>query len=219
MKQYTVISIFSLILSSCSTIDSSRIAPGYVEAYNSISNLILGFEDNTLTPELISNITYASSIINIGNGPKGLVILESKNKEGNTWVSADGIYLLEKSGKIIRTKGFTNNLSGFLSSVNFSDLLNVDTDRNFTYYISFSSPDLYNLKLTSTFTVKEKKLVKLFNKSLYLTLIEEDVNSEQLGWRTKNLYWVDDNSFIWKTEQTISPRIPKIYMEVTKKPS
>ena len=41
-------------------------------------------------------------LVKIGNGPTALMILESKNNEDYTWVSADGVYLVINNGKIIK---------------------------------------------------------------------------------------------------------------------
>ena len=157
--------------------------------------------------------------LNVGKGPKGLMILETKTYDLSTWVSADNVYITEQNGKIIQTKGLGNNLDELLSTVDFKNLLNVDTDKTYIYYKSYSKPELYNLELRANFKIKDRKLTQLLNREIFLTLIEEEIFSDELGWKVTNLYWVDDNSFIWKSVQTVSPKIPKIYMEVTKKPS
>ena len=48
--------------------------------------------------------------------------------------------------------------------------------------------------------------------------IEENINQIRLDGK-ENKYWVDDSNFVWKSIQSISPRLPKIYIEVTKKAS
>lgn len=214
------LSIFIFLsLTGCSMIETARIAPGYVEAFKSINNVIFGFEDETLTPEIINRIPYASQIMRIGKGPKGLIILESKDGEENTWVSADGVYLIQRNGKIVQTKGLNNNLKEIITNLDYSNLLELDTSQVYIYYSSFSNPDLFNLKLNASFSNKGTETVILLEREVELTLIEEIVTSKTLGWEVKNLYWVDENSFIWKSVQTISPKLPKIYLEVTKKPS
>ena len=181
--------------------------------------LLVGYKNDNITPELINNIPYASMTMSVGRGPKGLMILESKTFDQATWVSADGVFITEQNGKIIQSKGLGNNLDELLMTVNFRNLLNIDTSKTYIYYKSYSNPELYNLELKAAFKVKDRKLTKLLNIETFLTLIEEEVYSEELGWKITNQYWVDDNSFIWKSIQTISPKIPTVYMEITKKPS
>ena len=72
------------MLCSCSLINSGKIAPGYVQAIKTINQYYFGYEENLITPELIKQIPYASSVMKIGKGPKGLIILESINKDNLT---------------------------------------------------------------------------------------------------------------------------------------
>ena len=103
MKNYIIL-LFVLSLNACASIDKSRIAPGYVEAFKAIKQVLTGYENN-IEPQMIKNIPYASMLVKIGNGPTALMILESITEEGYSWVSADGVYLVTRNGKIIKTYG------------------------------------------------------------------------------------------------------------------
>ena len=110
MKKILLIFI-TYLTAGCSTFDPTNIAPAYQNAFKAMKNSIFGYETNFISPELIREIPYASSIVKIGNGPKGLMILESKEKEITTWVSADNVYLQLRKGKIIKTNGLSNNIT------------------------------------------------------------------------------------------------------------
>ena len=60
---------------------------------------------NKIDPEIISNIPYASMMVKNWKWSNALMILESINNDEYTWVSADGVYLVIKEGKIIKTHG------------------------------------------------------------------------------------------------------------------
>ena len=77
MKKYYKVLFFAL-LTSCSSLDLTKIAPGYIGAYEAIKVLLVGYKNDNITPELINNIPYASMTMSVGRGPKGLMILESK---------------------------------------------------------------------------------------------------------------------------------------------
>ena len=49
------------------------------------------------------------------------------------------------------------------------------------------------------------------------SLIEERITNSFIGWSEVNKFWVDDNNFVWKSEQFISPKLPRFSIEVTKK--
>lgn len=217
----TTCCIFILLLNGCSVLDSQNIAPGYNQAYKAIKNAIVGYENEFITSELVQQIPYASSLIRIGRGPYGLMILESKDQTRGTWVSADGAYFVINKGKIIQTKGLLNNVSYLLTPHSFNklDLLNIPENEVYKYYYSFDFPQLSNLEVTAKYSIKEKKKIKLLNQEKELTLIHEELKNNYIGWNVLNKYWVDEDSFVWKSEQHISPKLPAIMYEVTKKPS
>jgi hypothetical protein len=51
-----------------------------------------------------------------------------------------------------------------------------------------------------------------------LRLVEESIASEIIDWNKENKYWIDEKGFAWKSIQHISPKLPPVYIEVTKKP-
>ena len=189
-----------------------------VKSSRTIKNALVGYESNLLSQELIDNIPYASSVLTIGKGPEGLIILESISGINSTWVSADGVYLSIQNGKIVKTAGLPNNLTDFIHPFKSNFLENVTQDIYF-YYYSYDKPFLSDLRIEATLEKRGKEVVKVFKKDMELILIEERIENQYIGWKETNKYWVDDTNFVWKSEQFISPRLPKFIIEVTKKPS
>ena len=219
-SKYLLISFFLLFLSSCSLIDTSRIAPGYVEAIKTIKTLVVGEKNDSITPELVKSIPYASSTLRIGRGAPGLIILESLSGDEETWVSADGSYLVFKEGRIIKTRGFFNNLVGFKSpKINFKNLVDSGKSESFVFYYSYDEPKLINMKVDGERRFVRKEIVQLLGQEKQLNLIEENIKNDFIGWRVTNKFWVDDEMFVWKSNQSISPKLPEFYVEVTKKPA
>jgi len=204
------------LISSCASLDTSRIAPGYIQAFNAMKQLLTGVEVN-FSPETIQKIPYASMLVRIGDGPTALMILESQINENYTWVSADGVYLVINSGKIIKTQGLNNNLKEKLEpSIEWNDYSY--GKQEYISYNSFSLPTLDNLKVISTYHQKGINETQLMFGIKNLTLIEEKIIAEEVAWKETNKYWIDDSDFVWKSIQYVSPRLPEFYLEVTKKP-
>ena len=89
------------------------------------------------------------------------MILETKTYDLSTWVSADNVYITEQNGKFISLKGLENYLDQMIYiTVDFKNLLNVDTDKTYIYYKSYSKPELYNLELKLILKVKDRKLTQ-----------------------------------------------------------
>tara|TARA_B100000212_G_scaffold312562_1_gene264907 strand:+ start:138 stop:791 length:654 start_codon:yes stop_codon:yes gene_type:complete len=216
MNKLIILSL-TLLISSCANLDTNNIAPGYRDAYSTVKEYLFGSENN-LTPELIDNIPYASATLQIGRGPKGLIILESIIGEEYFWISADGIIIvLDEFGKIKKTKGLINNLDNLDSSVkNMNKLVNNSTYIN---YFSFSPPKLNLLPVRSSFRVYQSKEYKLLKGNKYLKKVEENLFSKDIRWKRKNEYYIDKNGFIWKSKQYISPKLPAFEIEITKKPA
>jgi hypothetical protein len=53
-----------------------------------------------------------------------------------------------------------------------------------------------------------------------LVKLQETVENSYLGWKAINFYWIDKSDyFVWRSLQSISPLLPIINYEVTKKPT
>jgi len=213
--------LFSLLfLYSCGTLDSSRIAPGYFEAIKTIKGYLAGYENDSITPELIKGIPYASSVLKIGKGAPGLIILESLRGTEETWVSSDRIYLVIEKGRIIKSIGFFNNLVSFKSAkIDFKRLVSSGESEPFVYYYSYDEPELINMKVYGERRFIRSEKVQLLGYEKQLNLIEESFSNDYIGWQETNKFWVDDEMFVWKSKQFISPKLPEFNVEVTKKPA
>ncbi len=206
---------------SCSSIKSSltnNIALGYGEAFRTTKAALFGSENNLITPELVDEIPYASMMVTIGKGAPALMILESINGDETNWLSADNVFFRIKKGKIVQTSGLLNNLVRIESPEYSFNLRQVNNDK-FYYYYSYDKPKADNIKLIISKKIKSFEKVSILDKEMELLLVEEELINRYLGWKIKNKYWIDKEGFVWKSIQTISPKIPPIEISVTKKPS
>tara|TARA_Y100001935_G_scaffold182112_1_gene150868 strand:+ start:5857 stop:6516 length:660 start_codon:yes stop_codon:yes gene_type:complete len=218
MKILIKIIIISLLV-SCAKFDTSRVAPGYSEAFQAIRTAIFGYEDNLISKDIVLNIPYASALMNIGKGPKGLIILEERLADKNVWISADNVYIVTQNGRIVETRGLPNNLVEIKLPPFESSFLALEEDIDYFYFYSYDFPKLNNLRVRAKISIKGSEEVNLLMGKRELTLINEELENEYLGWSVVNKYWVDENFVIWKSIQNISPKLPPVMIEVTKKPS
>ena len=182
-------------------------------------NAIIGYPDTSIPAEVINEIPYASMLIKIGKGPTGLIILESKLGERYTWLSADEIYLVIENGKIIKTSGFKNNLiDTFQYSLPFSEIIKGEITQLQDFY-SYDEPPLKNLSIDFKYKVLDKESIQILNINKDLLLVEEHGYNNELGWKFKNTYWLDEDLVVWKSIQNVSPKLPPINYTLTKKPS
>lgn len=211
-----------LLLTSCASLSDKRIASSFTYAYDAVKNAVFGYPDLGITRETVDNIPYASALLKIGKGTQGLVILETVENNNYAWVSKDNVYIVTKDGRIVRSLNLLNNLTK-ITSINqsFEDLIiKPNPVTEYYSYYSFQDPLLINLKVKVSTKNKGLQEVEILGKRMKLILIEESISSEIIGWKAKNKYWVDpDSYFVWKSVQNISPKLPEFIFEVTKRPS
>ncbi len=199
---------FLLILSGCTSVDlGNKIAPGYVEAFVSIQRAIFGYESEIISKELIYEIPYASMVTKIGKGPNGLMILESLKNQEQLWISADNVYFKIIKGRIVATSGLENNLTNLVISKEISNYHLIDEGLTYKHYFSYDDPEVFFLEVEATYKKLGLELVNLFDRSIELELVEEELNNKYLGWKVINRYWIDSEGYIWKSEQNISPKL------------
>jgi len=210
-KTLSILTII-VICCGCSSI-GSNVAPGYSDAYKLFRNYIYGTEDN-IDKELIENIPYASMKLRIGKGPTGLLILEQKLDNVEYWVSSDGVYIVIKNGRVIETSGLENNLIRTTSHEN-----SLNERRNYTYLNSYDEPKLDSFEVTASLKKLQVSETELVVGKRNLQLFEEIIINKYTGWKRVNHFWIDSEGFVWKSVQNVSPKLPPLFIEITKRPS
>ena len=210
---------FGLLIISCAQ-NPNLVSPSYSTIFSLIGDSF--FKDNSISPETIKNIPYASALVNFKKSPKSLVILQSKQRDTYTWVSSDRRVFYIKSGRIVGTAGLPNDLYKVnRPDITFQEILNKDniTDNYIAYY-SFKKPTLNNLKVEISIRVYGSQKVTIFEEERDLILVEESLINNKINWKRINRFWVDPKTFfVWKSEQNISPKLPMLTIEITKKPA
>lgn len=217
---YSNFLVFFLI--SCSSLDFQRVAPNYVEAFKNIRGYALGYQDHPITRELVDKIPYASMKLAVGKGSAGLLILEESSKGTHTYMSADGIRFVIEDGAIIRTSGFENNLTYRLEPTDsvLEFLESGKKEIDYLTYHSYDQPKLINLKLKTRLKRMDTEMHEILGVKYQLIRVEQTLENEYLGWKKNNIYWLDpEDYFVWKSKQYISPLLPEIRYEITKKPA
>jgi hypothetical protein len=219
-RTYLILSI--IFLESCASFNLQRIAPNYLDAYVNIKGSIFGFQDYPISRDLVDNIPFASLKLKIGKGSAGLLILEEKKEKRLTYLSADNVRVVLHHGKIIRTSGLDNNLVEIKEPKNsFEDFLRSGKDEISYYsYSTYDYPVLIDMKNKITLKKLGTEGVEILDTKYNLVKFQETVENTYLGWKVINFYWIDNtNYFVWRSQQSISPLLPVINYEVTKKPT
>ena len=216
IKQNLIVILLTFFLTSCS--GKNFISSSYSTAFEVVTNKFLK-EESVIDAEVIKNIPYASSLIGFKGSPRALVILESKKRDVYTWVSSDKKIFMLKEGRLVSTIGLPNNLYRITRpNIDFGEIVNENEIEYFSYY-SFKNPDLNNLRVKIRAKVIGEERIRILNEFKTLLLIEEKLYAQDINWKGVNRFWIDPVSlYVWKSEQHLSPRLPLLYIETTKKP-
>ena len=214
--------VFKLVLTICLLGGCSQfnyLSSSYSTSYDLLINRFTD-QESIIDKGLIDNIPYASSIISFGNNTKSLIILESTKGDKNTWISSDKIKIIESNGRVVRSIGLPSDLYSIQRpKFNFNKIIK-EGKYSYVAYYSFRNPLLNSLKVEVQSVKVGKEIIEILGLKKELILIEENLYSPLINWSAKNKYWYDPvTEFVWKSRQNISPRLPFIDIEVTKKPA
>ena len=225
MNSLTIKTSKFLTIFYCFFIISCAQNPNFISSSYSTIFSVLGDnllkKENSISPEVIESIPYASSLINFKKSPKSLIILQTKVKDTYTWVSADRRVFFTKSGRVIGTMGLPNDLYKVdRPNISFKEILNKTGPNNYVAYYSFKKPSLNNLKVEISVEVIGRKKINILGNEKDLILVEERLISKKINWKRTNRFWIDPKTyFVWKSIQNISPKLPELTLEITKKPA
>ena len=210
---------YCFLLISCAQ-NPNLISSNYLTIFSLVSDSLFKKED-TIGPDIIEKIPYASSLISFNNSSKSLIILESKQNNIYRWVSSDSKMFLTDNGRVVGTVGLVNDLYKIdRPRIKFEEILKKGSARNYVAYYSFKKPSLNNLRVEISAKVIGNQRIKILQDYKDLILVEEMLVSKKINWKKTNRYWIDpDNYYVWKSEQNISPKLPMLSLEVTKKPA
>ena len=212
-------------VSSCSKLDTSLsiavvgliVSPAWSSLYCAVSenNNNVSLNDTEFFNILTCVPDAAISIGSVSNTCVTVVAKKLKNP-----AFSDKIKLHEEKGRIIRSIGLPNDLHSIeRPKLDFKMIIDKGYVSYIAYY-SFRNPEMNNLRVEVKSTVIGPESVDIFGFKKELILIEERMYSPLIHWSAKNKFWYDpENDYVWKSKQYLTPKLPAIDIEVTKKPA
>jgi hypothetical protein len=180
-----------LLLNSCSLIS-------YNQAIPLIKNAVIGVKDIEITDEFYNNINYSFAKLKIGRSAIAILSLVSIENEVYEWVSETGEKVYTYKGKIFKTEGITYNLE----IINFRDFVLTEG----SFYIS-------EIILDNPLAYTDQNTTITISKRSDLTVIYENINTASFRWNFDNKYWLNNDSKVIRSVQTIHPKLPKIEID------
>ena len=196
------------------------ISPVLRNAYDAARFLTIGMPDVEISRAIVDNIPYASISAKVGKGPRSLLILGRYDGTDLHWLSADNATVVTRSGRVVKTSGFPENIRAthfHASDPIAQNLHKQGSQSQFSRSVDIDIGGLYGLVIDSNFRSHGNVTIEIADLSLRTILLEEVNTARTINWKFSNYYWIDVfDGFVWKSIQHIARSFPPIEIEVLK---
>ncbi len=199
--------------------------PVLENAYTTLRSTFVDDDTQPISREISKKIPYSSMTVKVGKAPRALLILAYIDPDGSQhWYSGDRVALILKAGRLMKTVGLPDNLRG--QRIEGGDPLASSPHKITAPVISERIAEIESngqrryLPIRAVLHNRGAVRIRILEIDFETVLLEE-INTYQIGnWSFINRFWVDAyDGFVWKSEQTISRRLPPLSMEIIKPPA
>ena len=210
--QAAVMSFLTVSLAGCSVMgDVSSTDTDIVKIGTLLLHSITGIGSASEVPrERVAAIPYASLGVRLGSSDQSLLVLASKNGDNLLWVGGRSIALTVRAGRIVRTVGFAQNLSGIETT---SGPASGESDHP-NYLYDFAEQSRFGVAVKCSRTDLGHERVVILGVSHDTDHVAEDCEAAEMDWNFRNEYWSDPSGFVWKSRQNVAPDLDAFDLEV-----
>ena len=196
IKRLISIIFMSFLISSCGLLNEIN----YVDVATEVKNIILDTGDLKITEEYYDNAKASFAKIKFGRGSNyAVVYLKSIENEVSIWESSDKIEVHTFKGKVIKTVGFENDID-----IKYFNNFSFEKKEIFNS-LSFSNPLLINSPINYSIDFDIVEEIEFLEKERKVSKYVETFIAEDIGWKGKNTYFVDETLNVIRTYQRIGP--------------
>lgn len=169
-------------------------------------------------PDYPDRLPYASMAVRLPNVQQALVVLAKEQNGELYWHSADRGLLATRFGRLVRTVGFAEDLTGMrLSGRDFLEPgENLSSGAVYHRQYDLMPGNRFAIPVEAKLRIGPEEEFVVGKRRLRLQLLEEHVQAEVLQWTFVNRFWVDTNRFVWRSEQHTAPGLAPFVLEVMK---
>lgn len=193
IRSILIINIF--LLSGCASVNKYL---GWAENFSYIKDTIIGFEPEEVDIDYYNSYKSSFATFKFGKGPESILILRSFSDESVAkWVSADGINIYTKYGKIIKTEGLEYDVQ-YIQKMNIAQFFNPKFIGKFKRNKLNSTPLEY-IHIRNTQPIQGVK-------ETYILEVPD------LKFSAKNFFIKNEKGITINAIQSIHPFYPEIHM-------
>jgi hypothetical protein len=218
-RRFVVAGALAPLLARCSSDPNSDTA-GLTKLIGQSVNVFSGASSVTLKE--VANTPFASIGVRVGSGAQAMLVLATQSGRSTVWTSSLHMALELQSGRILRTAGLTQNLSG----TNFSGpdpleagLQNLRAPAPANRSLDFTDRNAYGIAVTSTVEPAGPAAVDILGTQISSVHAVEHCSCPVLGWNFTNEYWASEQTgIVWRSVQSIHPDFDPIEIELLRPP-
>ena len=203
-------------LSACSDL---TVGGGDVGQLYQMMKTMWSGENQDITLTQAASVPYASMGIRLADGPQTMIVLVGGSEGERIWTSAAHITLATRNGRIIRTAGLEQNLSG---SQIVRSSTGSDGTRTFVWLADFADIGVYSAPIFCRDRNAGEETITILGKPIHTRRINETCASQQnnLDWSFHNTYWKDPvTGLTWRAIQHVHPKFGPIETEILRPPA
>jgi hypothetical protein len=159
----------------------------------------------------VAAVPYASLGVRLGSSDESMFVLAGKAGEDLVWLGGRQLAIRTRNGRIIRTAGFVNNLSGFQVAAGPPE--NARSGVNYFLY-DFSGQSRYGVSVTCITHDFGAERILILGVAHDTRHVGEDCAAPSIDWRFRNEFWRDGSGIVWKSEQNVAPGLDAFTLEI-----
>ena len=166
----------------------------------------------------VKSTPFASIGVRIGSGAQTMLLLATETGQSTVWTSALHVAVEIRSGRILRTAGLTQNLSG--TTFSGSDPLDAGLQKlrapaDVKRSLDFSDLNTYGIAVSSTIEPAGMAAVDILGTAITCVHAVEHCACPALNWNYTNEYWASAHSgVVWRSVQSIHPNFDPVEIEL-----
>ncbi|WP_024870929.1 YjbF family lipoprotein [Tolumonas lignilytica] len=180
-----------------------------------------GLPDANISPDYIKKLPYASVYIQVDDAAKVFSVLaEVENNKELKWVTADHYLLTTKNGRVIKTIGFSEDITHTSNTDNdplAQGITMLNTHPKWESTVFWSKVFKSGYKITSEFEPEGVEQIKILDQEKKLIRYDEHCEVAELNYKYTNHFWLDPiTNKVVKSEQYMGPGLPVLKITTLK---
>lgn len=176
----------------------------------------------SVTLKEVQDTPFASLGVRVGGGAQSMLVLASRSGGTGVWTSASHIALEIAFGRILRSAGLPQNLSG--TTFSGPDPLaggfaNLREPAKTARALDFEDRNAYGITVDSVIDPAGRDPVDVLGTRIPCMHAVEHCSAPALSWNFTNEYWASaETGLVWRSVQTIHPDLPALEIVLFRPP-